>query len=488
MNITIIDGLESITGVGDTAVQKIVADITSRSGLDDTWAGMDADERVKAVIAWKRIISDVVSHSVLSPEDTAMLQALYSRSPALVADHLMKVRQVGSGKFMDRYYRGYGHASIGDCGTTSIFIEDVPMLTAKAIQDWPLYSGQEASTRYMDFSNARISDPVGSVDSARIQSMWMDFYLRAQQPMLDHLRVTYLRAANEPDDVYERAIAARRFDVLRAFLPAGAHTNLSWHTNLRQASDHLAQLRRHPDWTVQVVANNIHDALRERYPSSFDTHEEITELVLWRKQLAHDTYEHPAFATGIAFRTDFDPELLVRYHALLALRPQRAVLPHYMGAIGTVRSAFLLDFGSFRDLQRHRNGVVRMPLLTPEEGFHGWYLEQMPASLREQAMDLLEDQIDAIRQLSTSDVLRQHYTALGFRVRCEVTQPLPAFLYRIELRTGQSVHPTLRRVAREEARAFAAEYSWIALHADMSEDTWDIRRGKQTLIEKGVTS
>src|SRR3954470_22058500 len=69
------------------------------------------------------------------PEDLAMLQALYSRSPASVTTHLDKVRSSGSSKFMSQYYVGYGHASIGDCGFTTVFIENYSMLAAKAIQD-----------------------------------------------------------------------------------------------------------------------------------------------------------------------------------------------------------------------------------------------------------------------------------------------------------------------------------------------------------------
>src|SRR3989338_7034678 len=86
------------------------------------------------------------------PEDLAMLQALYSRSGASVMEHLEKVKAAGSGKFMESYYIGYGHESIGDCGSTTIFIEGVSMFAAKAIQDNRLYNGQEASTRYIDFS------------------------------------------------------------------------------------------------------------------------------------------------------------------------------------------------------------------------------------------------------------------------------------------------------------------------------------------------
>jgi hypothetical protein len=77
-----------------------------------------------------------------NPQDVAMMQALYSRSSASVEEHVEKVRATGSGKFMEKFYVGYGHASIADCGSTTVFIEGVSMLVAKAVQDWPLYSGQ----------------------------------------------------------------------------------------------------------------------------------------------------------------------------------------------------------------------------------------------------------------------------------------------------------------------------------------------------------
>lgn len=86
------------------------------------------------------------------PESNAMLQALYSRSPESVVEHLKRVNSVGPEKFMKSYYVGYGHKSIGDCGTTTIFIENVSMLAAKAIQDTPLYNGQEGDSRLCQVS------------------------------------------------------------------------------------------------------------------------------------------------------------------------------------------------------------------------------------------------------------------------------------------------------------------------------------------------
>ncbi len=169
---------------------------------------------------------------VITPEDDAMLQALHSRSIGGIRKHLATLAEKGSGKFIGSFYVGYGHKSIGDCGTATIFIEGVSMLVAKAIQDWLLYSGQEASTRYIDFSTQEFIDPINSIRSARVLRNWRKFYLSMQEPVREHLRQSFPVNDGEDQKVYAKAINARSFDILRGFLPAGASTNLSWHTNL----------------------------------------------------------------------------------------------------------------------------------------------------------------------------------------------------------------------------------------------------------------
>ncbi|MDP2594212.1 MAG: hypothetical protein Q8P36_02645, partial [bacterium] len=110
--------------------------------------------------------------AVITPEAEAMLQALHSRSVGGIREHLKTLAEKGPEKFMQSFYVGYGHKSIGDCGTGTIFIEGVSMLVAKAIQDWLLYSGQEASTRYIDFSTQKFIDPIGSPESAGLLEAW----------------------------------------------------------------------------------------------------------------------------------------------------------------------------------------------------------------------------------------------------------------------------------------------------------------------------
>src|SRR5262245_12045885 len=99
--------------------------------------------------------------AVIGPEAEAMLQALHSRSIGGLESHLKIVAEKGPDNFMKNFYVGYGHKSIGDCGTASLFIEGVSMLAAKAIQDWALYSGQESSTRYIDYKVQPLKNPAG---------------------------------------------------------------------------------------------------------------------------------------------------------------------------------------------------------------------------------------------------------------------------------------------------------------------------------------
>jgi len=201
--------------------------------------------------------------AVITPEAEAMLQALHSRSTGGIREHLGVLERKGPEKFMSTYYVGYGHKSIGDCGTCTIFIEGVSMLVAKAIQDWKLYSGQEASTRFIDFAKQRFAEVSGVADGKEILERWRSFYVEGLEELIPALIKRFPRQEDESEKRYEKAIRARAFDIMRGFLPAGATTNLAWHSNLRQISDELMLLRHHPLEEVRGVAEAIESAVSE---------------------------------------------------------------------------------------------------------------------------------------------------------------------------------------------------------------------------------
>lgn len=480
----------------------------------------------------------------ISPEDQAMLQALYSRSAESVETHLNKIysgrqeevcrlfeelngefllykkdaaplavkaidaahgRSGKTDKFMSSYYVGYNHKSIGDCGSTTMYIENVSLLAAKAIQDWSLYCGQETSTRYIDMAKQKLVDPIGTSASKAIHERWMDFYIRSQAPMAYIIRKKYPRRDGEKEDVYDRAVMARVFDTLRGFLPAGICTQLSWHTNLRQAGDHLNLLVKHPSDEIRGVSKALQELLAAQYTSSgFDRSvaalsgisnrdtEAAAARELWEQQVAKDwTYSNPDFSNEAREVGDWAMLHLENVNptpkqlAILANRPRGSNVPHSFLEAGLAKGDFTLDFGSFRDLQRHRNGVVKMPLLTSQLGFANWYLDEL-VGLREEATALIRVQNQAIEQLTDDQVVRQYYYPLGNVVPCEVTFGLPALIYVLELRSQKTVHPTLRKQIHKLVSAFQKRFPTIALHFDASADDWNIRRGTQTILPRNT--
>jgi hypothetical protein len=231
-------------------------------------------------------------------------------------------------------------------------------------------------------SKQKIVDPVGSKASAAIMQKWMDFYNSSQAPLETHLRAKYPRKEGEDEGVYGRAIKARVFDIMRGFLPAGITTQLSWHTNLRQAHDKIALLHHHPLAEVRQAAEQIHTQLKEKYPHSFghqlfDTTENYRAYIAKKYSFYTNTKTRALKMTSNIKAGDISS-----LKDVFTKRPLKTSLPNFVADLGNVTFEFLLDFGSFRDIQRHRNGVCRMPLLTTNFGFHEWYLAQLRQSLK----------------------------------------------------------------------------------------------------------
>jgi thymidylate synthase ThyX len=415
------------------------------------------------------------------PEVVAMLQALYSRSPQSVEVHLEQVKARGADKFMETYYVGYGHKSIGDCGTTSIFVENVSMLAAKAIQDTPLYSGQEASTRYLDMAKQPLVNPLGTQQGVDVQEVWMDLYLRALDALVPILRERFPRKPDEKESVWEKAIKAKAFDVARGLLPAGCTTYVAWHVNLRQAHDHLKELRNHPLDEVSRMAYEIQDALKARYPSSFGhgvTHEEENYLERSMERFAY-YYSDITHFDHVDRLHHLNLDHFERETGLLSSRPPRTELHQRCRRFGHVDFQFPLDFGSFRDLQRQRSVVMEMPLLTTRLGFHPWYLDNLPPGFAE----LVNSATRVTDAMECDDVTRQCYVPMGFRVPVQMQCNLPAAVYVAELRSGQTVHPTLRSEAQNMGRVLERLLPAMALHVDFGPDAWSVKRGMQDIVK-----
>lgn len=425
--------------------------------------------------------------AIVTAEDEAMLQALHSRSVGGIKSHIKKLAHSGSGGLMKNFYVGYGHKSIGDCGTVTIFIEGVSMLAAKAIQDWRLYSGQEASTRYVDFGTQRFLNPAETDAGARFLETLRAFYLRGLPLVKEHVmgRHPYKKEWNAED--YRKTVNARAFDIMRGFLPAGATTNLAWTSNLRQIADKLMYLRHHPLSEIRAVAEAIESAVQEFLPNSFG-HKRYEQTEEYNKQWMQSGYYYESGGQKdfAASHGGIDRELLASYKKVLASRPPKTELPREIAECGTIQLEFLLDFGSFRDIQRHRAVVQRMPLHTTRHGFHPWYIGELGEGFAQEAEKLLGGVERALSEITQDKFLSQYYIPMGYLMPNRLTGDLHALTYLAELRGTRFVHPTLRQRAYQIAGMLEKEFGpyGLALHLDDNPDAFDVKRGQQDIVEK----
>lgn len=437
-------------------------------------------------------------------EDQAMGMAMYSRSPASIEDHIAKVNERGSQGFMQTFYCGYGHDSIGDCAEGSVYVEGVSMLAAKHLQNHPLYRGQEASTRYLDFSKAEFivpgENPAGRAYVEKLRA----FYIKARPVMV---ALFAKRNGVDMDAVPERdkdnkltkegaalvaaknAVNAKAFDVVRGFLPFGAATNVAVAMTVRQLRDHSRWLEASAVDEVVDIGETVLEALRNRYANSFvekpEDYERLHKAKLERAQLQRQLVELELLNAN-AFPSDCS--LVIRTIDPVVQPPdtlhrKTGGLPPGMGYyLPELWAEFLIDIGSYRDVQRQQSVTKNFPIASTRFGVEKWYLQQLDESLLEEAIALLAEAESATAQFK--DPLEAQYVVpMAYQVNFCMRGNWDKFDYITELRSKTTIHPTLRRKVAEMARQFN-ELSPLKLRFTESEDVFDIRRGTQTITEK----
>jgi len=446
---------------------------------------------------------------------------------------------------LEMFYVNYGHKSIGDCGYFTIFIEDVSILAAKVIQDNPLYSGQEASTRYMDFSVSRAHssnlhcNPYGSRESGHdvwqrandLLDGWFSLYTDTVLELEKGLYKNLDRPSEISESRWGRAIKARSFDIARSLLPIGTRTNLSWTTNLRQAADHCVRMWQHPSSEIQFLATQIMQTMRIKYPHSFRkdwidrvpmtggqelSFEQKMQMNFWRssdtdKMMwgSEDCKGSPGslfqVVTGegsrsklLGFSSLYDISGAEKMIETMGLRNRNRFfeIPRIFDRFGSLSALFDLDFGSFRDIQRHRPCYLPIPLVENVTSLHSWYLEQMEGLLsgvvygefRARCGELLQE-IPEQKRFDDEDLVRQMYLSpLGASSVSPLVASLKGWVYISEIRTTKHVHPTLREVAILMFRFIERLHPDLArgMFCDLSDDEMSIRRGDQDIFEKGT--
>jgi hypothetical protein len=152
-------------------------------------------------------------------------------------------------------------------------------------------------------------------------------------------------------------------------------------------------------------------------------------------------------------------------------RPDRALEAGYPLLFDIV-----MDFGSYRDLQRHRMFTQQRQLITPNIGFSmpDDVMEAGVAGAVTEAREISESLYKKLRQ-DLGPMVGQYVVLFGHNIRFSIGANLRAMQHMIELRTVPQGHPNYRKVCQLMARAIMAKFPWtkeILKFTDFGDYTW----------------
>jgi len=398
--------------------------------------------------------------------------AMFARSPKPLDEQAAVATAEQAQEFAKTYAVGYGHNSINDCGSVCAAVERVSMLAAKFVEDHPLFNGQETSTRVLDFGAVpdaeALMSPFQDGDSRlTLQRDLMAFYRAAAPVQRDFIAAESGVDLGSAAPAVRRAVSAKSFDILRGFLPAGCRTQLAWITTFRQAADRIEMMLRHPLGEVREIGRGLREACLTAHPGAFHGLESGSHVE------SADAWYTDEFWAGYYMAPLMTVPNIVRVppqgfgSARYAGRPASKRVP----PLADLRSEEIeivqrIDYGSWRDIHRHRNCTQAFPLLTAEE-FEPFYYENLAPGLKGRAMGLLRR---AMAECRTGDPLLDQYAIpMGFMVTYWAKWSVSQVAYVLELRSKPTVHPTVRAMVRRIADVVTAADGCPEINCDWSE-------------------
>jgi thymidylate synthase ThyX len=401
----------------------------------------------------------------------------------------------------DRVFSQFGDDSVAQLGGAHIACEQASNLLTKVLEWGRLAAYLEQSTRYIYYDQKlgeryRYTAPpeieTGPLADEYSKTMdWLfDEYSQLVHTCAPFFESQFPRQKGDSKFIYNSSIRAKACDSARGLLPAATTSNVgifgtgqAYESMLIRMNSHpleeardysrmmLEELRKVipsflkrvdlPDrggvWSGYFQEN--HEAM-ERIASSIDAEPEGIEevsLVEWDhdaedKIAAAALYAHSdlpdsqlqAIVSGMS-----DPDKAEVIRAYVGDRQNRRHKPGRGMERSFYRFDVLSDFGSFRDLQRHRMLTLDWQRLGVKHGYSTPpAIEEVGWTQRwDDAMGRMSDFHDTVLNEHGPDV-SQYVVPFGFKLRYSMQFNAREAFHMLELRTGQQGHPDYRRVCQ----------------------------------------
>ena len=401
----------------------------------------------------------------------------------------------------DRVFSEYGDDSVAQLGGAHIACEQASNILTKVLEWGRLAAYLEQSTRYI-FYDQKLGDDYRyivppEIENGKIASHYKDTvdWLFDEYSQLVHTCVTfyeneYPRQSGDSKFIYNASIRAKACDVARGLLPASTYSNVGIFATGQAYEQLLIRMNSHPLEEMREYAQKMLVELRKVIPSFMKRVDLPNRGVAWSRYLKenHDAVER--IASSIDADPDSTPEVslvewdsdaekkivaaaLYAHTELSDIQLQSVVdgmsdsektevIKAYVGqrknrrhkpGRGMERSFYrfdvLSDFGSFRDLQRHRMltidwqrlGVKHGYLTPPAISEVGW------SQRWNDAMGRVSDFYAQVFSDHGPEVA-QYVVPFAFKIRYSMQFNVREAFHILELRTAQQGHPDYRRVCQ----------------------------------------
>ncbi|MCX6778635.1 MAG: FAD-dependent thymidylate synthase [Candidatus Magasanikbacteria bacterium] len=447
----------------------------------------------------------------LKPEVVAVAFAKCSRSPESFAAIAEELTDQKSADFHEKWVVGYGHSSVAEHATLHLAIENVSILATKVLEDNRLASYTEKSTRYQVFDKTKYYKPKNVLESTlgeeyqKTMDYIFDTYTEMNEPMKEFITKKYPRKEEEPEKIYNVINKARVCDNIRYLLPTATLTNMGMTANARNFEHAVAKLLSHPLQEMKDIGTEMKQCALSITPTLIkfaDANEYIKNTPEMMARLSQTLLPTNPEAVNpveiVQYDKDADDKLvtalLYRGSSLpykqiwteVKKMPQEAkekVIDEALKNRGNFDAPIrelehvyytfdiLMDYGAFRDVQRHRMNTQTNQDVTIVHGFETPE-EIIEAGLETKYKEVMARAADLYQKMYPLFPKEAQYVVpLAFRKRTLFTWNLRELHHFIALRSGKKGHISYRRIAQacweklNEIHPLLAKY----IRVDMSE-------------------
>ncbi|MBM3307412.1 MAG: FAD-dependent thymidylate synthase [Candidatus Eisenbacteria bacterium] len=429
----------------------------------------------------------------LPAEVVAVAFAKTSRVPDPFDAIARELTEADSSRFHEKWVVGYGHSSVAEHAVLSIAVENLSVLAAKVLEENRLSSFTEKSTRYqvMDGSNYHTPPAFSDGRPAAAYRGAVTALFAAYADAVREARAWCEREAAERPTEGAPSPSARACDMVRCLLPAAAKTNVGWTVNARSLGHAVVKMASHELSEVREIARELKRVAGAKLPTLLRHTEASPYLAAWEERVNAAAPGRSPVRGGRGAESGADGVRLVRHdpdgeeRVLAALlfratgrsyadaraavadmneKARRALLDASLRGIGgheaPVREfesagytfEIVVDFGAYRDIQRHRMTSQTRQLLGVELGY-AIPDDARAAGVAGRVERALDEARERCRELAAIDPVHAQYAVpLAFNQRFLISMNFREAYQFVRLRSRSGGHESYRRVARAVKR------------------------------------